>query len=81
MHYTEICLVWEVLSAYTVGLTFTTLLAYSADDKLIIFSEIGFDISCKLSSDKNLYEMPKPVFWGKKISNWRLLNFLPSMQC
>ena len=44
-------------------LTFTTLRANSADDKLIIFflvfQKTGFDISCKL------HKMSKPCFWEK----------------
>ena len=49
--------------------TFTTLWANSADDRLLIFlffsQKTGFNILCKLSGD-NLHEMLKPVFWEKK---------------
>ena len=54
------------------GLTFTTLWAKSADDKLMSFSyfpqKTRFDISCKLqivSTGDNLHEMSKHVFWEK----------------
>ena len=46
------------------ALTYTTLWANSADDKLMIFSlffqKIGIDISCKLGD--NLHEMSKSIF-------------------
>ena len=42
----------SVFILFDYSLTFTTLWAYSADEKLIIFflfsQKIGFDISCKL---------------------------------
>ena len=45
----------------TIFSTITTLMANSADDKLVIyfsfFTKTGFNISCKLS--------PNPVFWEK----------------
>ena len=49
-------------------LTFTTLLANSADDKVITFF--------LFSIGDNLHEMSKPVFWGKQenISKCRMLN-------
>ena len=65
------------LSSCYYGLTFTTLLANSADDKLVIifsyFSQkIDFDISCKLSPAEticikcqSLFSGEKSVFWGK----------------
>ena len=53
-------------------LTFTTLCANSADDKLVTFFEFfqktGFDLSCKMtpfSIGDNLHENSKPVFWEK----------------
>ena len=54
-------------TSYVGGIiNFTTLLANSADDKLVIFfiffPETGFDISCKLS---HLHEISKSVFWEK----------------
>ena len=50
------------------NLTFTTLWANSADDKLTIFfyffsRKIGFDISCKLSPTRQFAWMSDPIFW------------------
>ena len=49
------------------SLTFITLWANSADDKLMVFflfyQKIGFDISCK---GDNLHEMSNPIFWENK---------------
>ena len=50
----------------TVNLNFTTLLANSADDKLIFFlffQENNTDISCKLSPMEKIAWNVKPVFW------------------
>ena len=67
-------------------LTFTTLWAHSAEDKLVIFfsyfsHKTGFDISCKLSpmDGDNLHEMSNPVFRKikKKKSKCCLLKILP----
>ena len=69
-----------------IKLTFITLWADSADDKLIsllVFPrKKGLDISCKLSYGNNLHEMSKPIFSGKEgkiFHNVNCWNFLPSM--
>ena len=59
------------MNSWVSNLTFTTLWADSADDKVIIFffpQKIGFDISCKLSPKEgdSLYEMSDPIS-GTKI--------------
>ena len=57
-------------------LTFITIWANSADDKLMIFflfsQKTNFDISCKLSSFSGVLGKNK-----KNISIWHLLKFLP----
>ena len=64
-------------------LTFTTLWANSADDKLIlflIFSGNRFDISCKLSAMETICMKGQSLFSGKNkknISACRLLKILP----
>ena len=70
-----------------VALIITTLRANSADDKLtiilLVFPEIGFDISCKLSSKETICMKYQSLFSGKNkknISKCLLLKFLPSMQ-
>ena len=63
-------------------LTFTTLLANSADDKLVIFflliyQKTDFDISCKLSPLETICMKYQNLFSGKNkknISNCRLLK-------
>ena len=64
-------------------LTFNTLWAYSADNKLVIFflfsQKTGFDISCKLSSLELAWNV-KSFFLGKirkNISKCHLLKILP----
>ena len=55
----------------------------SADDKLIRFlflfpDKIGFDISCKLSSEETIYKKSQNLFSGKNkkiISKCRVQNF------
>ena len=103
------------------SLTFTTLLAVAANDKMMIylffpqnrlwhfvkivffffffFQKLGFGISYKLTPNclfffffffsghrlwhfmqiGSLYEMSKPIFWGKKKSKCCLLKTLPCM--
>ena len=63
------------------SLTFTTLWAHSADDKLVIFffyfsQKTGFDISCKLSpmDGDNLHEMSNLVFWKNKEKKIKMLS-------
>ena len=68
-------------------LTFTTVCAYSADDKLVIFSPIFFpenrfsQIMQIVSLGDNLHEMSKSTFFSNKkyISYCRLLKMLPSI--
>ena len=58
-------------------LTFTILLANSANHKLMMFyflQKTGFDIQCKLSP----HEMSKPFFSEKKKNNKN--NFMPSAE-
>ena len=59
-------------------LTFATLWANSADDKLIFFQKIGFDIFMQIiSSGDNLQEMSKPLethFWGKQEKYIKILS-------
>ena len=69
-------------------LTFTTLWANSADDKLMIFflffQKIGFVISCKLSSKETICMKCQSLFYGtnkKNISKFCLQKFLPSVLC
>ena len=64
--------------------TFFTFLAYSTDDKLVIFSDfsskIGSDISCKLSPLETISMKCQILFSGKNkktISLCRLLKILP----
>ena len=60
----------NVTSYPIIPLTFTTLSANPADDKLVIlffnifFLTIDSDNSCKLSAD-NLHELLKPILWVK----------------
>ena len=66
-------------------LTFTTLLAISGDDKLVIFSyfsqKTGFDISCESSPKETICMKCQNLFSGekkkKKNSVCRLLKILP----
>ena len=57
------------------ALTHACLVKTSADDILKYFAyfsqKIGFDILCK--SD-NLYEISKPIFWGKKKKKKKILS-------
>ena len=60
-------------------LTFTTVWANSADDKLIVFfssfsQKMGFDISCSISTADNLHEMSKPVSLEKSEKYFIMLS-------
>ena len=75
------CLVWPI---YLVSLTFTTLWAFSADDKLMIFflffpeNRIWHFMQI-VSLGDNLHEMSNPVFWENKknLPKCCLLKILP----